>query len=103
MRNLRSALIVVLTVLGGLLGLYEITAKSPALLGQPLPGWRKCCLAERRTPWRQPTGIPPLDSLLHESREALLFYGPAPRPGHQFRRPGPNRSSLSSRSPSKPR
>lgn len=57
------------------LGFYEITAKSPALLGSPLPGWGTTCRAERTTPWRQPTGILALDKILHETREACFFYG----------------------------
>jgi acyl dehydratase len=57
------------------LGMYEITAKSPVLLGSPLPGWRTTCRVEESTPWRQPTGILPVDKVLHESREAYLFYG----------------------------
>ena len=56
------------------LGLYEVTAKSPALLGEPLPGWRATVAAERSTRGNPPTGILPLDKLLHEGEEALRFY-----------------------------
>jgi len=73
--NLRAVLIILMTVFLGLMGLYEITAKSPRLLGRHLPGWSKSCRVERVTPWRQPTGIHPLDKILHEGQEALLFYG----------------------------
>jgi hypothetical protein len=64
-----------LAYLGGLsLGLYEITAKSPTLLGDPLPGWWATDRAERTTHWDPPTGFLPLDKLLHEGEEAARFY-----------------------------
>jgi len=53
---------------------YEFTAKSPALLGDPLPGWWATERAERTTRWNPPTGLLPLDKLLHESEEAFRFY-----------------------------
>jgi hypothetical protein len=62
-----------LTVLA--LGSYELTAKSPTWLGQPLPGWQASLLAENSTRWQQPTGILPVDKLLHEGEEAARFYG----------------------------
>ncbi len=71
---LESALI--LAILGAVaLGGYELTAKSPRLLGQPLPGWYRTLRVERLVPWRQPTRIYPLDKVLHEGREASLYYG----------------------------
>ncbi len=71
---LESALI--LAVLGTVaLGGYELTAKSPRLLGQPLPGWYRTLRVEHLVPWRQPTRIYPLDKVLHEGREAALYYG----------------------------
>jgi hypothetical protein len=64
-----------LAYLGGLsFGMYEITAKSPALLGKPLPGWWATVRAERTTRWNPPTGFLPLDKLLHEGEEAARFY-----------------------------
>ena len=57
------------------LGLYEITAKSPQLLGSALPGWQITCRAEKATPWRPATGFHPLDRVLHETQEAAFFYG----------------------------
>lgn len=81
---------------------YEVTANSPQLLGQPLPGWQACRHAEQTTRWDPRTGILPLDRVLHEGQEALTFYGlrsPEPRP----RDPGPDRSRLSSRSRSNAR
>ena len=57
------------------LGFYEVTAKSPELLGRPLPGWQACLRAEHSTGWDPHTGIHPLDRLLHEGEEALAFYG----------------------------
>jgi len=63
------------TVCLGLLGLYEFTAKSPQLLGHALPGWQETQQVENHTQWKPPTGILPLDKLLHEGEEALRFYG----------------------------
>ena len=62
------------------LGLYEITAKSPALLGAPAPGWWATVRAERTTRWNPPTGFLPLDKVLHESEEAIRFYRILVRP-----------------------
>ena len=81
---------------------YEVTAKSPQLIGQPLPGWQACLRAEQSTRWDPRTGILPLDHFLHEGEEALAFYGlrsVEPRPLD----PGPVRSRLSSRSRSSAR
>jgi hypothetical protein len=69
------------------LGLYEITAKSPSLLGDPLPGWWATVQAENTTRWDPPTGLGPLDRLLHEGEEALRFYGILARPA-KFPTPG---------------
>ncbi len=63
-----------LYVVGIGLAMYEMTAKSPTLLGQPLPGWRATVRAERTTRWNPPTGILAVDKLLHEGEEALRFY-----------------------------
>ncbi len=56
------------------LGIYEITAKSPSILGTRLPGWWATDKAEHSTRWNPPTGILPVDKLLHESEEAVRFY-----------------------------
>ena len=56
------------------LGFYEVTAKSPGLLGPPLPGWGTTCRVEKSIRWNPPTGFLPLDKLLHETQEACLFY-----------------------------
>ncbi len=56
------------------LGIYEMTAKSPSLLGTHLPGWWATDEAERTTRWNPPTGILPVDKLLHEGEEAVKFY-----------------------------
>ncbi|MFT5234348.1 MAG: hypothetical protein ACI9UK_002135 [Candidatus Krumholzibacteriia bacterium] len=56
------------------LGIYELTAKSPRLWGERLPGWWASDRAENMTMWQQPTGVFPLDKLLHEGQEALTFY-----------------------------
>ncbi|RKZ15966.1 hypothetical protein DRQ50_06865 [bacterium] len=84
------------------LAFYEVTAKSPELLGHRLPGWQSCYQAELSTRWDPPTGIMPLDKVLHEGEEALRFYGlrpSVPRP----RDPGPDLSRRSSRSRSNAR
>ncbi len=56
------------------LGIYEMTAKSPSLLGTQLPGWWATDRAERTTRWNPPTGFRPLDKILHEGEEAVRFY-----------------------------
>ncbi len=74
MRRFRSiALFLVYVALVGLFN-YELTAKSPRLVGQRLPGWQKARQADRATSWRQVTGVTALDKLLHEGAEALAFY-----------------------------
>lgn len=75
MRQLAILASFLLYFTGSALGYYELTAKSPALLGAPLPGWDMTCRVENSTPWKQPTGILPVDKLLHETQEACLFYG----------------------------
>jgi hypothetical protein len=64
--------IVFLVCLG--LGFYEITAKSASWLGVNLPGGTAARFAERTTRWDPPTGIHPVDKLLHEGEEAIRFY-----------------------------
>ena len=56
------------------LGIYEMTAKSPSILGTQLPGWWATDRAERSTRWNPPTGLMPVDKLLHEGEEAVKFY-----------------------------
>ena len=56
------------------LGIYEMTAKSPSILGKQLPGWWASDKAEKSTRWNPPTGVMPLDKLLHEGEEAWKFY-----------------------------
>lgn len=68
-------LMMALTTSVAALGLYELTAKSPTWLGQPLPGWQVTRQVELSTGWNQPTGLLPLDKFLHESEEAARFYG----------------------------
>lgn len=74
MRRLRllALFLCYLAVLG--LANYELTAKSPRLLGQPLPGWRECRQVERCVRMHRRTGLPLVDRLLHEGEEALQFY-----------------------------
>lgn len=57
------------------LGFYEWTAKSPVILGAPLPGWSACRAAEQATRWERPTGLFLVDKTIHEGEEALRFYG----------------------------
>lgn len=60
----------------GCLGLadYELVAKSPRLLGRQLPGGFAAAAAEHRTHMVHRTGWTPVDRLLHEGEEALLYY-----------------------------
>ena len=74
MKRLTGAGIYLLLVATAALGVYELTAKSPRWLGQPLPGWLETRQAERATRWDPPTGIKPVDKVLHETEEALRFY-----------------------------
>lgn len=75
MRRVNTAGICLMSVTVALLALYEFTAKSPGLMGYPLPGWHETQQIEKRTPWNPTTGILPLDKFLHEGEEALRFYG----------------------------
>jgi hypothetical protein len=70
----RPAGFVVLVWLATGLGFYELTAKSPQLTGAALPGWWATEKAEKATRWRPPTGLLPLDKMLHEGEEAARFY-----------------------------
>jgi len=74
MNRLALAGIALLYLGGTALGIYEITAKSPSILGTRLPGWWATDKAEKSTRWNPPTGILPVDKLLHESEEAVRFY-----------------------------
>ena len=62
------------------LGAYELTAKSPRWLGRHLPGREACRRAELTTAWNPPTGVTPLDRILHEVEEAARYYGLTRRP-----------------------
>lgn len=75
MRRLAGMAIYLIWLITAALGHYELTAKSPLLLGRPLPGWPKTLQVERMTRWDPPTGILPVDKLLHEGEEAARFYG----------------------------
>lgn len=82
------------------LGFYEFTAKTPSWLVADLPGRHVAVHAESSVQWDRPTGIFPLDKLVHEGREAMIFYrGIA---GFDQRR-GPALSLRSSRSFNSPR
>ncbi len=70
----RTLLILALTWLVAGLGIYELTAKVPLRPGSGLPGSWAVARAERATRWRPPTGILPVDKLLHEGEEAARFY-----------------------------
>ncbi len=75
MKRLAEAGIFLFMAATAALSMYELTAKSPAWLGRPLPGWQESRQVEGHTRWNQPTGILPLDKLLHEGEEAARFYG----------------------------
>jgi hypothetical protein len=53
---------------------YELVAKSSGAVLGPLPGWNVTTHVERSIPYAAPTGIAPVDRLLHECREATVFY-----------------------------
>ncbi len=75
MKRLIGLLLTATSTLVAALGFYELTAKSPSLLGHPLPGWQKTDRIEKVTTWEQPTGIMVVDKVLHEGEEAARFYG----------------------------
>jgi hypothetical protein len=66
--------IVMLAWLAAGMGFYELTAKSPRLAGAALPGWWAAEKAEKAIRWQPPTGLLPLDKILHEGEEAAHFY-----------------------------
>ncbi len=74
MNRLALAGVTLLSVSCAALGIYEMTAKSPRLLGTHLPGWWATDKAEQTTGWNPPTGFLPVDKLLHEGEEAVRFY-----------------------------
>jgi hypothetical protein len=53
---------------------YEVVAKSQSITGLQLPGWLDARKAEAQVAYRPATEIPPLDTLIHEGREAVVFY-----------------------------
>ncbi len=57
----------------GLLG-YEVVQKSPGSVLGPLPGAELAGRADRGVVYRAGTGIEPVDRLVHETQEALLYY-----------------------------
>lgn len=74
MRRL-SALLAALAWLGlvSLLG-YELVQKSPDTPLGPLPGHEVARRADLQVRFRASTGLPPVDRLLHESQEAVVYY-----------------------------
>ncbi len=56
------------------LGHYEIVAKSPQLMTDPLPGWFDAVRAEQSVSFRPWTGLAPMDHIIHESLEAKVYY-----------------------------
>jgi len=56
------------------LGQYEVVAKSPQLMDEPLPGWVDANRAERSVAYRRWTGLPLMDHLIHEGLEARIYY-----------------------------
>ena len=101
MSRTKAALLYILFLACLGLGNYEITAKSPTRLAVFLPGRAAAEAAERSVRWSRPTGVFALDKLLHEGREALVFYRHM-LPDLDQRR-GPDLSRRSSRSFSSPR
>jgi len=78
----RAACLVLCAWVIAALGCYELAAKSPLGPAGAWPARRAARQAEALTRWRPPTGLPPLDKLLHEGEEAARFYAAlaGPRP-----------------------
>ena len=57
----------------GLIG-YEVSAKLPGPEIQGLAGCRVARMAEQHTPWRELSGVMPIDRVAHEFEEAARFY-----------------------------
>ena len=53
---------------------YEMIAKSQSTIGLLLPGWMDAQKAERQVAFMVTTDIAPIDILIHEGREAVVFY-----------------------------
>ncbi len=53
---------------------YEVVQKSPATPLGALPGAELADRADRAVNWDPATGITPVDALVHESREACVYY-----------------------------
>lgn len=73
MSRFRAVGLVLATWLIAGLGLYELAAKSPVGTAAP-PARRAVAHAEGATRWHPPTGLLPVDKLLHEGEEAARFY-----------------------------
>lgn len=74
MNRLRIAGLVLGAWLIAALGLYELAAKAPDDIATGWPGRRAARHAEAITRWRPPTGLRPIDRILHEGEEAARFY-----------------------------
>jgi len=53
---------------------YEIASHSCDPWGRPWPGGTEAARADLVTPWSRVTGVLPIDRVLHEGREAVVFY-----------------------------
>lgn len=74
MRTLQFLGLATVVTLATALVHYEITARSDRLLGVALPGWWEAQCADHAVAYRDLTGWRPLDRLLHEGAEAVVFY-----------------------------
>ncbi len=74
MNRLRTLGLVLAAWTVAVLGYYELAAKCPEALAGRWPGRRAACQAEASTRWQPPTGLLPVDKLLHEGEEAARFY-----------------------------
>lgn len=74
MNRLRIAGLVLGAWVIAALGLYELAAKAPVDVAAGWPGRRAARQAESATRWRPPTGLMPIDRILHEGEEAARFY-----------------------------
>lgn len=74
MRGLQNALLFLMTTGSSGLFAYELAAHSGDLFDLHLPGWNEARCAERAVEFTTWTRIPPLDHLVHEGQEAVVYY-----------------------------
>ncbi len=53
---------------------YELAHKAPSTALGPLPSSAAAARADKAVRFRAHTGVAPIDRLLHEGQEALVYY-----------------------------